>query len=70
MSGNTNEWMVKVVEWDWNEETDEWTRVEKQVVGREVTGEWRRDERGEWQGWNQTHSWVRDANGQVVEGHW
>ncbi len=60
-------WMVRTVEWDFDEETGEWTRVEKVTNGRVVTGEWWRDDQGEWSGWNTVNSWSRDEEGNWTE---
>ena len=68
MSNNDFETFTKT-RWEWNEETDEWKQVEE-TFGREVTGEWRRDENGEWHGWHNFTSWRRDENGNFVEGGW
>lgn len=55
--------------WNWNEETDEWQQV-TETFGREVTGEWWRDEVGSWTGWHTMNSWNRDENGNTVESNW
>ena len=55
--------------WTWNEETDEWQQV-TETFGREVTGEWRRDQNGNWTGWHTDRSWSRDDNGTTVESVW
>lgn len=52
--------------WQWNEETSQWEHV-TETFGRVVTGEWWRDESGEWTGWHTDHFWSRDENGQFVE---